>query len=161
MRSINILLTVRESGEGGVGDVDYACVPLDVATISEILKQMQELSGREDVQSYQTFDYSPVWLAVDERQLWKTLRKGASEDADKVDCEERRIWRDAVEWSAYYKHTDVTLRTNLVYRKTLEKLLAFCKGKKDEDQLDFDEDEANTLNLKLIKELDDEFGKKS
>jgi len=154
------MLEVSED-DPGLNEVSFAVIALDVATISEILRHMDELSKRDDVHHYLAYDYSPVWVDGDERTLWKTIRQGANEDSSRMDCEQRHTSNDDVRWSAYYKHTDVTATTSGIDRKTLEKLLAFCKGEKDEDQLDFDESETDLLNLKIIKELDDEFGKKA
>jgi len=161
VRTINVLLEVNDDNEPGIGEIDYAVINMSESMIEEILMQMDEIKARDDVDGYKAYDYSPTWLGSDERKLWKALREGATEDVTSTDGEMRRVDSDSVSWVGYYKHCNVTFSTRYLEKPTLEKLLAFCKGDKDEDQLDFTEAETEKLNLNLIKELDDEFGKKA
>jgi hypothetical protein len=157
MKSVRILLNTCED-DYGLGEVSHAVIALDVSTISEILKQMDELTTREDVHYYSTFDASPDWLDG-ERAIWKALR-GEDVDSARVEVNIRETSKDAVNWSALYKHTDCKMWTDHVGRKTLEKLLDVCNGNKDEDQLDLNEHERGTLNVDLVAGLEEQFGKK-
>ena len=153
---VRILLETHED-DPGIGEVDYAVVVLTESDIRLILKHMEEIKSRDDVNYLSAFDYSPVWVNSDERLLYRTIFGDEASDVTGMELEIREVSDRYVQWTAVYKHCNVKIETEVVYRETLLKLLEVAEGKKTMDQLDLDEAETTKLNITMLAELKEQF----
>lgn len=159
MGEVRVLLSTSED-DPGIGEVDYAVIPLTELYIRQLLAHMTEIENRKDVNYFSSFDYTPYWMSSDERKLYKAIIEGTAEDASSMELEMCEVCDRWVQWTAVYKHSNVKVETDLILKETLEQLLEVAEGKKTLDQIDLSDAEKNTLQFTIIAELKEQFGAK-
>ena len=125
MKKKTLVLETSSTGADGYNaDCDYAAVELTESLACRLLARIKTLRdvNEKDREAYEIYywDDSPQYYSGDP----KKYRKSGKKVSASTECDQLVVRMDEIAWMCYPKHTDVTITTEHVPVKELNRMVS-------------------------------------